>query len=77
MNPDIIGVTEAAKIIGITTSVVYYHVTNGNLKPVGRFGKSLILDRAAVEAFKAKREGSKWISEHYSRAILETRTSGR
>ena len=59
MNPDIIGVTEAAKIIGITTSVVYYHVTNGNLKPVGRFGKSLILDRNAVEEFAKRREANR------------------
>jgi predicted site-specific integrase-resolvase len=56
MNPDLIGIIEAAKILGITTSVVYYHVTNGNLKPVGKFGNSLILDRTAVEAFKARRE---------------------
>lgn len=53
MNPDLIGVIEAAKILGITTSVVYYHVTNGNLKPVGKFGNSLILDRAAVEVQSA------------------------
>lgn len=56
MSPDLISVTEAAKILGITTSVVHYHVTNGNLKPVGKFGNAFILERSAVEAFKAKRE---------------------
>ncbi len=55
MNLDFIGVTEAAKILGITTSVVNYHVTNGNLKPVGKFGNAYILDRATVEAFKVRR----------------------
>jgi len=55
MNVDFIGVTEAAKILGITTSVVNYHVTNGNLKPVGKFGNAYILDRATVEAFKVRR----------------------
>jgi len=55
MNLDFIGLTEAAKILGITTSVVNYHVTNGNLKPVGKFGNAYILDRATVEAFKVRR----------------------
>jgi len=56
MNPDLIGVIEAAKIIGIKTSVVHYHLANGNLQAVGRFGNSIILSRSAVEAFIAKRE---------------------
>jgi hypothetical protein len=59
MNPDLIGVVEAATILGIKTSVVYYHIANGNLKPAGKFGKSIILDRAAVEAFRAQREAGR------------------
>jgi predicted site-specific integrase-resolvase len=59
MNPDLIGVNEAAKILGIKTSVVHYHITNGNLKPIGRFGNSLILDRQTVEAFRDRREAGR------------------
>lgn len=56
MNPDLIGVVEAAKVLGIKTSVVHYHLQNGNLRSVGRFGTSIILSREQVEAFKTKRE---------------------
>jgi len=56
MNEDFIGVNDAAKIIGIKTSVVHYHLTNGNLQAVGRFGNSIILSRAAVEAFAKRRK---------------------
>jgi hypothetical protein len=56
MNQDHIGVIETATILGIATSVVYYHLANGNLIPVGKFGKSYILSRTAVEKFKRHRE---------------------
>ena len=59
MNEDLIGTTEAAKILGVTTTVVNYHVKNGNLPSVGRFGNSIVLSRAAVEAFKARREAAR------------------
>jgi excisionase family DNA binding protein len=59
MDSNLIGTTEAAKILGISTSVVSYHIANGNLKPVGKFGNAYILERAAVEAFIAKREQRK------------------
>jgi predicted site-specific integrase-resolvase len=55
MTEDHIGVIETATILGIATSVVYYHLANGNLKPVGKFGKSYILSRTAVEEFKRQR----------------------
>ena len=56
MDPNLIGTTEAAKILGIKTTVVNYHIANGNLKPVGKFGNSFVLNRSEVEAFRAKRE---------------------
>jgi hypothetical protein len=55
MNEDLIGVNDAAKILGIKTSVVHYHIANGNLPTVGRFGNSLILSRKAVESFAEER----------------------
>jgi excisionase family DNA binding protein len=59
MNPDHIGTTEAAKILGVTTSVINYHVKNGNLPIVGRFGNAIILSRQTVEAFAERRESRK------------------
>jgi excisionase family DNA binding protein len=55
MNEDLIGTTEAAKILGVTTTVVNYHVKNGNLPSVGRFGNAIVLSRQAVEKFAEER----------------------
>ncbi len=56
LNEDMIGVREASKILGISIPVVHYHVAQGNLTPIGKFGNSFILSRTAVEAFKEQRE---------------------
>jgi excisionase family DNA binding protein len=59
MNDDFIGIKEAAKILGLNDQTVYHHIRNGNLLTLGKWGISFILSRTAVEAFRAKREGSK------------------
>jgi hypothetical protein len=56
MNENLIGVREAARIIGITVPTVHHHIVHGNLPTVGRFGNALILDRKRVEDFKRERE---------------------
>jgi hypothetical protein len=55
MNENLIGVREASRILGITVPTVHHHITHANLKTIGRFGNSLILDRQTVEDFRADR----------------------
>jgi excisionase family DNA binding protein len=56
MSENLIGIKEAARILGLNDQTVYHHIRNGNLLTVGKWGISYILDRAHVEAFRAKRE---------------------
>ena len=55
MNENLIGIKEAARILGLNDQTVYHHIRNGNLLAVGKWGNSYILDRNAIEAFRAKR----------------------
>ena len=59
MDKNLIGVREASRILGITIPAVHYHILEGRISVIGKFGNSFILDRTAVEAFRAKREESK------------------
>jgi|GraSoi2013_100cm_1033763.scaffolds.fasta_scaffold413858_1 excisionase family DNA binding protein len=56
MNENLIGIKEAARILGLNDQTVYHHIRNGNLFAVGKWGNSYILERSHVEAFRAKRE---------------------
>ena len=55
MNPDMIGVREASQILRLTIPAVHYHILQGRIPVIGKFGNSFILSRHAVEAFKAER----------------------
>jgi excisionase family DNA binding protein len=59
MNEDLIGIQETAEILGLSDQTVYHHIRNGNLPVVGRFGNSYILSKAAVEAFRDRREAKR------------------
>lgn len=54
---DLIGVNEAAKILGLTRQGVQDRINRGLLTPVSRLGKRrvAVLDRAVVEAQAEKR----------------------
>jgi predicted site-specific integrase-resolvase len=56
MNENLIGVREASRILGITIPAVHYHILQGRIPVIGKFGNSFILERSHVEAFRAKRE---------------------
>ncbi|WP_425292157.1 helix-turn-helix domain-containing protein [Corynebacterium mastitidis] len=50
-HPDLIGSTEAAKILGQTRVTIARRVASGDLRPVGRIGRRGIhvFDRAEIE----------------------------
>src|SRR5260221_12113451 len=56
MDENLIGVREASRILGITIPAVHYHILQGRISVIGKFGNSFILDRNAIEVFRAKRE---------------------
>ena len=56
MDKNLIGVREASRILGITVPAVHYHIIEGRISVIGKFGNSFILDRNAIEAFRARRE---------------------
>jgi hypothetical protein len=59
MNPDMIGVREASQILGLTIPAVHYHILQGRIPVIGKFGNSFILSRQTVEAFEERRESRK------------------
>ena len=56
MSENLIGIKEAARILGLNDQTVYHHIRNGNLLTLGKWGISYILSRTAVEAFRARRD---------------------
>jgi hypothetical protein len=51
-----ISVRQVAKILGVTVPMIHYWLVHEHIRPIGKFGNAFVLDRSAVEAFKARRE---------------------
>jgi Helix-turn-helix domain len=56
MEPDKIGVKDAAKILGVSGPMVNHLITYERIRPLGKFGGAWILDRAQIEALKRERD---------------------
>lgn len=58
---DLIGVTEAAAILGLTKTGIIARVNEGRMTPAAQIGKRgvLVFDRAEVEALAAEKQGAK------------------
>ena len=56
LAPGVVTVSEAAKILGITPGGVGMTIFRGSLHIVGHVGKSVLLNRAEVEAYRDSRQ---------------------
>ena len=56
MDETKIGVTTAAKILGVSGKLVQHLINVGRIRPLGKFGNSWVLDRSQIELLKRQRE---------------------
>jgi hypothetical protein len=56
MEPDKIGVKDAAQILGVSGPMVNHLITYGRIRPLGKWGNAWILDRAQIEILKRQRD---------------------
>ena len=56
LAPGVVTVSEAAEILGITPGGVGMNIFRGNLHIIGHVGKSVLLSRAEVEAYRDSRQ---------------------